>query len=850
MKKIMVLDGNSIAFRAFYAIPELQTSSGVTTNAIYGFVNMMMKIISQYSPNAVFVAFDLKAPTFRHKMYSEYKAGRASTPEQLLSQMPILKKLLTEFGVTVLEREGFEADDILGTLSAQASEKGIMAYLVTGDKDSLQLIKEYTHVLYTKTGVTGIIEYDEAEFFGKYGISPTQFVDCKAIMGDKSDNIPGILGIGEKGAIKLLQEYNSLDGIYEALPGMKPSSQKTKLEEGRESAYLSQTLARIVTDAPVELPEIGDEPYKPVATESLCNMLRELELTKVLASIMPKDDEEKKADSSVIDIDAVGFSGLIDDVKASGEISIFSDGVDSIVKDAVLIWTNGRIYSSKKAFADVCEMLKDVLADNDIKKYIQDIKLTMHTADKLGFEIKNAVFDYSVAAYLLDAVNCRRDIDYMATKYIGASWHDDISSIITLKANMERALEEGDMLELYYTMEHPLIEVLFDMEREGVSVDLDILKKLGDEYDTRLAEIRKNIYDHAEYEFNINSTKQLGEVLFEKLHLPVIKKTKTGYSTDNEVLEQLMEAHEIIPFIVSYRQLSKLKSTYIDGLTACADGNSKVHTTFNQTVTATGRLSSTDPNLQNIPVRTEEGAEIRRAFITGDDDYVIADADYSQIELRMFAHMSGDEKFIDAFVNGEDIHRKTASDVFGIPYDKVTDSQRSHAKAVNFGIIYGISEFGLAKNIGVSRNEARNIINDYMMHFPTIENYMKSNVALARSNGYCKTMFGRRRYMPDINSRNFMIRSGAERIAINMPVQGSAADIIKLAMIKVYNELKKRNMRSKLILQVHDELLVRAHKDELDEVKVILKDCMENVVELEVPLVADIGSGTNWNEAK
>ncbi len=850
MKKIMVLDGHSIAFRAFYAIPELQTSSGVATNAVYGFVNMLMKIVSQYSPNAVFVAFDLKAPTFRHNMFSEYKAGRSSTPETLLSQIDILKNLLTEMGITVLSSEGFEADDILGTLSEKAAQKEIMAYLVTGDKDSLQLIKDNTTVLYTKSGVTGIIEYDENEFVGKYGIKPTQFVDCKALMGDKSDNIPGVLGIGEKGAIKLLQEYKDLDGIYSALEGMKASSLKTKLEEGRESAYLSQTLARIVTNAPVELPEIGDEPYAPKPTEALCNMLKELELTKVLSSIQKDEQNTQKSNSALINAYEIGIEKLLEDIKASGEVNIFADSTDGIIKEAVLIWTGNNIYYAQKPYIDVCRELKTVLCDGDIKKYLQDIKLTMHTASKLGFEVRGAEFDYSVAAYLLDAVNCRRDIDYMATKYIGSAWQDDISSLCKLYENMKTALADEGMLELYDIMEHPLIEVLFDMEKEGVSVDLDILKKLGEEYDIRLADIKKNIFELADAEFNINSTKQLGEILFEKMHLPIIKKTKTGYSTDNEVLEQLMEAHDIIPWIVSYRQLAKLKSTYIDGLTACADEASKIHTTFNQTVTATGRLSSTEPNLQNIPVRTEEGAQIRRAFISGDEDYVIADADYSQIELRMFAHMSGDENFINAFINGEDIHRKTASDVFGIPYDEVTDSQRSHAKAVNFGIIYGISDFGLAKNISVSRNEAKKIINDYMLHFPTIENYMKSSVAFARSKGYCITMFGRKRLCADINSKNFMIRSGAERIAVNMPVQGSAADVIKIAMIKVYNELKSRGLRSKLILQVHDELLVKAHKDELDEVKLILKNCMEGAVTLEVPLVADVGSGANWNEAK
>ena len=851
MKKIMVLDGHSLVFRAFHAIPELVTSRGTHTNAIYGFITMLMKIISEYSPNAVFVAFDLHAPTFRHKIYKDYKAGRSSTPEQLLSQIEILKELLKKFGITVLSAEGFEADDILGTLSAKASAKDIKSYLVTGDRDSLQLINDNTTVLYTKKGVSGIVEFDRDIFVSEYEISPEQFVDCKALMGDSSDNIPGVAGIGQKTAVSLLRTYNTLDGIYSSLDEMKPSATKTKLESAKDSAYLSRTLAEIVKNAPVELPEIQDEIYAPAPTEELCGMLEELELVKILEKIgsAGKNGKENKPSSICKDIEEAGLENVIAIIKAEKEVSVFASGADGIAPGGCVLWTGTKVFKANCPYDGLCIKLREVFEDESVKKYLQDIKCAMHTCAKGGFEIKNAAFDYTVAAYLLDAVGFRRDLDYMASKYVEASWKNDVSSLTCLKEKMEAMLSEQGMLLLYRDIEHPLIEVLFSMEEEGFCVDTDMLLQLGKEYDIKISQLKQKIYGFSEYEFNINSTKQLGDVLFGKLKLPVIKKTKTGYSTDNEVLEQLRGTHEIIELIINYRQLTKLKSTYIDGLCEAADENGKVHTTFNQTVTNTGRLSSTDPNLQNIPVRTEEGSQIRKAFVAG-GDYVIADADYSQIELRMFAHMSGDEKFIDAFVNGEDIHRKTASDVFSVPYDEVTDALRGQAKAVNFGIIYGISDFGLAKNLSVSRAQAKSIINDYMQHFPTIGSYMEKSIEFARTNGYCKTIYGRRRSLEDIHSRNFMLRSAAERIAVNMPVQGSAADVIKVAMINVFNELKKRNMRSKLILQVHDELVVRADINELEDVMLILKDCMENAVKLDVPLVADIGSGPNWGDAK
>lgn len=849
MKKLMVLDGHSIAFRAFHAVPELTTSSGIYTNAVYGFVNMLIKITGQYKPNAVAVAFDLKEPTFRHKMYDGYKAGRSATPEQLISQIEILNELLQKMGITVLSYPGFEADDILGTLSRIANENDIKTYLVTGDRDSLQLIEGKTTVLYTKKGVSTIVEYDEQIFKEEYGILPSQFVDCKALMGDSSDNIPGVAGIGPKTAANLLCEYATLDGIYENADKIKSASTKNKLLEGKESAYMSRTLARIVKNAPIELPEISDEEYFPKATPELLQMLQMLEMHKLADTIKTRNGYvEQEKSRSCINVDDTGYAQLKKDVENCGEISIFWENTGAFVKNGCVLWTDDNVYTSSKTVNEIFKELKDILEDENIAKHMQDIKLAKHICDSVDVKLLNADFDYSVAAYLLDAVAWRNDIEYFA-KYV-ADWNIDSKSLTKLKPNMECELKDKGMYSLYTDIERPLTDVLYSMETLGFTVDTKLLKKLGEDYDSRISQLAQKIFVFAGEEFNINSTKQLSNVLFEKLKLKPVKKTKTGFSTDNEVLEQLRGDHDIIECIIDYRQLVKLKSTYVDGLLQAADSKGRVHTTFNQTITNTGRLSSTEPNLQNTPVRTEEGARIRDAFVAGQSDYVLADADYSQIELRVFAHMSGDEKFIDAFVNGEDIHRATAARVFNSAYEFVTDEMRSQAKAVNFGIIYGISDFGLARNLSMSKAAAKKIIDEYFEKFPTINTFMDESIDYARQNGYCKTVFERRRNCPDINSKNFMLRKAAERIAVNMPVQGTAADIIKIAMVRVYNELKNRGLKSKLILQVHDELVVLTHKDETEQVKSLLKDCMEKAAILSVPLVADIGVGDTWSEAK
>ncbi len=848
MKKIMILDGHSIAFRAFHAVPPLTTSNGTPTNAVLGFMNMLMKIKEQYRPNAVFAAFDLPKPTFRHLMFDGYKAGRAKTPEEMIIQVELLKDLLAKMGIHVMTAEGFEADDILGTLSAKANAEGIKAYLVTGDKDSLQLISENTSVLYTKKGVSEIAEFDEAHFMEEYGISPAQFVDCKALMGDKSDNIPGVQGIGEKTAIDLLKNYSTLDGIYENIQSISSKSVKSKLEASKESAYASRTLATIVKNAPVELPTISDEEYDIKATDELCDLLRMLEMNKLLASLRTVSfddagDAAEEEDTETVNADEMSGKELNEEIISSGELSVFAG--DKI------FWSGRTVYKTGKSADELYMLLRPSFENENVKKYLPDVKKVLHTADKLGFAVKNAAFDYSVAAYVLDAVGFRDGFDYVVRKYINFDWKKNIKYLPDLKKNMDRELEKQGMSSLYYEMEHPLITVLYEMEKEGFRVDVPMLEKLGTEYDGRIDALKEKIYSLAGCEFNINSTKQLGEVLFVKLGLPPVKKTKTGFSTDNEVLETLEERGvEIVKYIMEYRQLSKLKSTFIDGLIEAADENSRVHTTFNQTVANTGRLSSTDPNLQNIPVRTAEGAEIRRAFAATDDSYVLVDADYSQIELRVFAHLSGDENFREAFLNGEDIHRKTASQVYQVPYDQVTDEERSKTKAVNFGILYGMSDFGLAKRLSVPQNEAKAIINNYLSSYPRVDEFMKASIESARKTGMCVTLSGRQRKCPEIEAKNFAVRQAAERIAINMPVQGSAADIIKIAMIDVFNELKKSCPSSRLLLQVHDELIVEAPAEDVEKVKNILRDKMENAIKLSVPLVADIGTGRNWNEAK
>ncbi len=859
-KKIMIIDGNSLMYRAFYGIRLLSTSKGVFTNAVYGFTNMLFNLIELYHPDYIGVAFDLKSPTFRHEIYEEYKGNRQKTPEELLPQFDLLKRLLRTMNIPIFEQEGFEADDILGTFSRIAEEQDLDAYLVTGDRDAIQLVSDNTTVLLNRRGITDIHAFDPQEVEKEYGLTPSQIIDLKGLMGDSSDNIPGVPGVGEKTALKLLGQYKTLEEVLNNVDQISGKKLKEKLTQYREQAILSKKLATIIKDVPLEI-NLEDGPYEIPNSSELKALLQELEFNSIISKLNIDDGQQKfqavEDDRKIIEIDSLDqLSECIDDALNQDRIALLLD--NEIVSFS---WNKNKVYrieifqdmiSGGLDYWDVMEKLRPILSDKKIEKVVHDGKKLLLQAWNRDIEVNNLYFDTFIAAYLLDPTHTRYDVKYLVHEYLKIDTDNvDAGHILLLAQELEKRLKDLDMCDLYRNIEHPLIQVLADMEWTGFNVDKDTLKELDIEFTNTLGELTSSIYQIAGEEFNINSPKQLGVILFEKLGLPVIKKTKTGYSTNIEVLEKLKGEHEIIEKIIEYRQVMKLKSTYSEGLLNVIDPkDGRIHSSFNQTITATGRISSTEPNLQNIPVRMEMGRRIRRVFVPTDEDYVLVDADYSQIELRVLAHISGDPTFIDAFKNNQDIHLRTASEVLGIPIDEVTPEQRNDAKAVNFGIVYGISDYGLARNLGISRAEAHQYIENYFKRYPGIKEYMEKIVELGKKQGYVTTLMGRRRYLPELSSRNFNTRSFGERIAMNTPIQGTAADIIKKAMNDVYYELKARGLRSKLVLQVHDELIIDTYKPELEEVKEILKDKMEKAIELSVPLVVDIGVGTNWYNAK
>ena len=859
-KKIMIIDGNSLMYRAFYGIRLLSTSKGVFTNAVYGFTNMLFNLIEQYHPDYIGVAFDLKSPTFRHEIYEEYKGNRQKTPEELLPQFDLLKRLLRTMNIPIFEQEGFEADDILGTFSRIAEEQDLDAYLVTGDRDAIQLVSDNTTVLLNRRGITDIHAFDPQEVEKEYGLTPSQIIDLKGLMGDSSDNIPGVPGVGKKTALKLLGQYKTLEEVLNNVDQISGKKLKENLTQYREQAILSKKLATIIKDVPLEI-NLEDGPYEIPNSSELKALLQELEFNSIISKLNIDDGQQKfqavEDDRKIIEIDSLDqLSECIDDALNQDRIALLLD--NEIVSFS---WNKNKVYrieifqdmiSGGLDYWDVMEKLRPILSDKKIEKVVHDGKKLLLQAWNRDIEVNNLYFDTFIAAYLLDPTHTRYDVKYLVHEYLKIDTDNvDAGHILLLAQELEKRLKDLDMCDLYRNIEHPLIQVLADMEWTGFNVDKDTLKELDIEFTNTLGELTSSIYQIAGEEFNINSPKQLGVILFEKLGLPVIKKTKTGYSTNIEVLEKLKGEHEIIEKIIEYRQVMKLKSTYSEGLLNVIDPkDGRIHSSFNQTITATGRISSTEPNLQNIPVRMEMGRRIRRVFVPTDEDYVLVDADYSQIELRVLAHISGDPTFIDAFKNNQDIHLRTASEVLGIPIDEVTPEQRNDAKAVNFGIVYGISDYGLARNLGISRAEAHQYIENYFKRYPGIKEYMEKIVELGKKQGYVTTLMGRRRYLPELSSRNFNTRSFGERIAMNTPIQGTAADIIKKAMNDVYYELKARGLRSKLVLQVHDELIIDTYKPELEEVKEILKDKMEKAIELSVPLVVDIGVGTNWYNAK
>jgi len=878
--KFMILDGNSLIYRAFYAIPLLTTSEGLFTNAVYGFVNMLTKILADEKPKCVAVAFDKGKVTFRTEQYEQYKGHRKPTPEELRPQFALAKEVLEAMDIPVYELEGFEADDLIGTVTRLAEEGGYRTLIVTGDRDTLQLVSPATEVLLTKKGISELERYNPEKIGERYGLTPYQVIDLKGLMGDSSDNIPGVPGVGEKTALKLVQEFGSMENLYENLDGLPPKL-KERLLVNRDIAFLSKKLATIVRDVPYEV-DLSQCHYGEPDYGTLLAIFRKLEFRTLIKSVT---DKMKTRGGPVQEPTSTGGGGLCEYSQLSladaldklahdldcGEVGIHYEisnpdpmlaeltGFSWCAEPGSANYVTGVSFGQTELFREgenVSGLASLIGSRTGLKKYCHDGKKLLVSLDRYGIRWESIEHDTMLAAYLLNPMGQNQDLADLSAKYLeknlvpGSAVNDACSRadvVMSLQKKLADKLAENGMDELYYDVELPLARILADMEITGVKVDRGQLEVMSGELAEKLDTITADIYRLAGEEFNINSTKQLGYIFFEKLSLPVIKKTKTGYSTDVEVLETLADEHEIVARILEYRQLSKLKSTYVDGLAGLINPRTgKLHTTFNQTVTATGRLSSTEPNLQNIPVRLEEGRRIRKVFVPAQEGHFLLAADYSQIELRVLAHISGDENFIRAFRAGEDIHTHTASEVFGVPDEEVTKKMRDSAKAVNFGIVYGISDFGLAKNIKVGREEARSYIDGYFRRYPGIKRFMEDIVVKAREQGYVSTIMNRRRYLPDIFSPNRNVRGFGERTAMNTPIQGSAADIIKLAMVKVNRKLKETGLKSKMVLQVHDELIFEVPGEEMDRIIPLIRDCMENAVKLDVPLVVDMKKGLNW----
>ena len=847
--KLVILDGNSIVNRAFYGIRQLSAPDGTPTNGVYGFLAILRKLIDAEKPDSLCVAFDLKAPTFRHKRYDGYKAQRKGMPEELAVQIPILKEVLDEMGILRLELEGYEADDLLGTVGKRCEASGWDCRIVTGDKDSFQLISDATHVCHVKSrmGQTETKEYTPELFREEYGFEPVRIIDLKALMGDSSDNIPGVPGVGEKTAMDLVQRYGTLQHIYDKLDELDiKEGVRKKLREGRESAELSYELATICTAVPIKF-EPADALWHDNYKRGLYGLFKKLGFNKFIEKwgIEASQDTSGAAEISHMHrSDAPTYDELCKAVKTAELIAVTAgENLDSIeLCDGKTVYT-----AHWSALGDDYDKLLKLVFSDAVKKVSHNVKELMSQLLAESLPLDGFVYDTALAAYLLDATESDYDLHRVSMRYCGAEL-SGAEAIYRLKPVTEEKLKELQMDKLYYEIELPLCRVLAEMQDTGFMVDRMALSAFGDSLTGSIDALRNEIYKQAGGEFNINSPKQLGEVLFERLVLPAGKKTKTGWSTNADVLEKLRGKHPIIDMILDYRMLTKLKSTYADGLLKLIDPDGRIRTNFQMTVTATGRLSSTEPNLQNIPVRKELGAQIRKMFIASEGK-VLVDADYSQIELRLLAHISGDEHMQAAFMSGEDIHRVTASQVFNTPLSEVTSLQRSRAKAVNFGIVYGISSWSLAQDIGVFPNEAKAYMDAYLEKYSGVREYMKNIVEKAKAEGYVKTLYNRRRALPELKSSNFNMRSFGERVALNMPIQGTAADIIKLAMVNVYNRLKAEGLESKLILQVHDELICECPEHEAQRVAELLSEEMSGAAKLSVPLTVDAKIGHSWAEA-
>lgn len=841
--KLMILDGNSVINRAYYGVRPLTTRDGQYTHAIFGFLNILEKMRQEENPEALCVAFDLPGKTFRHEQYDQYKATRHGMPEELAQQMPVMKQVLAAMNIPMYACEGWEADDVIGTVSRICSEAGWDCVIVTGDRDDLQLIDKHVAIKYvsTKGGKTNTVLYDTSQFELEYGFPPSRLIDFKALMGDSSDNIPGVPGVGQKTATDLLLQFGSLEEIYQRLDEVKESVRK-KLEAGRELAKLSYELATIQKDAPIAFrPE--DNLVQQPNRKALYDLFLKLEFLKLIDRYglreVPSAEVDKAETVQMQRLDllppegtpcAVAFDAAMTQIAVATDMGVCCVPMDTNRLAVERLLSNG----TPKA----CHDLRPLLG-----------KLMQQQIPADDFE-----FDTALAGYLLNPSEGSYSVQKLAVAYLGRQipendLAEEAAAIWALQKTLEPMLEEQGMKPLYEQVELPLCRVLAEMTRLGVAVDRPALVAFGKMLTERISVVEQQIYDLAGQSFNINSPKQLGEILFEQMQLPSGKKTKTGWSTSAEVLERLKHYHPIIPLILEFRMLTKLNSTYAEGLLKVIARDGRIHTTFQNTVTATGRLSSTDPNLQNIPIRTELGSELRKMFVPR-PGWVLVDADYSQIELRVLAHIADDEIMQKAFIDGEDIHRVTASQVFGIPPEQVTPEMRRHAKAVNFGIVYGISEFSLAEDIGVTRAEAKAYIQSYLAKYHGVRAYMHDIVEQARHTGFVTTLMGRRRYLPELKNTNFNIRSGAERIALNTPIQGTAADIIKVAMVRVHRVLAEQKLQAKLVLQIHDELIVECPEDEAEQVREIVRQQMEQVMKLRVPLVAEAKIGHSWHEAK
>ena len=839
--KLLILDGNSVINRAFFGVKPLTTKEGLFTHAIYGFLNILERMEKEEQPDAVCVAFDLHGPTFRHLRYDGYKATRHGMPEELAMQMPVMKDVLRAMNIPIYECQGWEADDVIGTVGKICSNNGWECVVVTGDRDSLQLIDENVHIklVISKPGQTTASLYTEEKFREEYGFEPKKLIDLKALMGDSSDNIPGVAGVGPKTATDLLMKFGSLEGVYANLEdsSIKPKLRE-KLEKDRENAFLSYELATIVPEAPVDF-EPKDAVIQPYNKPELYALFQKLEFVKLIDryGLRGAALEQPKAAKTAVSLPKTQELPGVQDLCA---LYVGPDG------SVGLAWEKGVCTLTPMEVQMGLQLPEKLIG--------HDIKTLMHTLDTMGLSFGEFVFDTALAAYDLNPSQSDYPVSKLATNFLGTSVEDGdaagcAEAMWFLMSALKAELADKGMEKLYFEMELPLCTVLYRMECRGIAVDTQQLQQFGQMLSQRIADCEELIYSYSEEKLNINSTKQLGELLFDKLGLPPVKKTKTGYSTNADVLEKLKSKHPIIPAIMDYRMLTKLKSTYADGLMAVIGDDGRIRTTFQNLVTATGRLSSTEPNLQNIPVRTDLGAEIRKMFIPK-PGCVLVDADYSQIELRVLAHIADDAVMQQAFISGQDVHTVTAAQVFGVEPEQVTALQRRHAKAVNFGIVYGISEFSLAEDIGVTRWEAKEYIDSYLAHYSGVRSYMKNVVQNARETGFTSTLYGRRRYIPELTASNFNIRSGAERIALNTPIQGTAADLIKLAMIRVEKALNEQYPEAKLLLQVHDELIVECPEHMAEEVAALVSREMEGVAQLRVPLTAEAKTGKSWYDAK